>query len=142
MVERDTETAAAAADAIKVISQAAETATRTVAIAAAEAVKVANISSGVDHDLIVELKTKIEGIKDDIRDLKDGTSARIGILEAEKLNTKDSYPMLYKEGVEKCLNDHENRIRINTERITKIMTWGSAGVLILGVLEFLLSKFF
>jgi len=35
-----------------------------------------------DHDLLIVLKTKMEDLKQDIRDLKDGTSARITNHEA------------------------------------------------------------
>lgn len=34
-----------------------------------------------DHDLLVELRTEFRGMRTDIKDLKDGTAARLSILE-------------------------------------------------------------
>jgi hypothetical protein len=84
----------AAANAVAVVATAAKEAARTVADAAAQALKVTSATNGNDHDLIVELKTKIEGIRDDIKDLKDGTTEKIADheirltnLETEKTKT-------------------------------------------------------
>jgi len=132
--------AAAAAEATKTIAQAALEASKVVAQATAEAVKVREIKGADDHDLLIELKTRMEDLKIAIKELTDGTARRIDNLELNKLNLKDSYPFLYKAGVEKMLDDHENRIRINTGRITQIMTWGSAALILLGVVEFILSR--
>ena len=67
----------AAASAVEVIARAAADAGRVVSDAAAVAVGVLNTKGAGDHDLLIELKTKMEGLKDDIRDIKNGTSARI-----------------------------------------------------------------
>ena len=40
------------------------------------------------------------------------------------------------------VSDHEERIRNNSENITKIKTWGSAMIVIIGIIEFILMKFF
>lgn len=85
-----------------------------------------------------DLKTDL---KADIKDIKDGTTSRIEILERTKLNTCDSYPVLYKEGVEKQLKDHETRIRFNETNITRIVTIGGALLILVGVIEFLINKF-
>jgi len=128
-----------------VIADAALQATKLLASQAAEAQKVTTIKGQDDHDFLLtfssEVKTKLDTISGDIKDLKDGTTARIESLETEKLNIRDSYPVLYKEEVEKRFDDQEGRIRINTGRITQIMTWGSAFLLILTVGEFLLKTF-
>ena len=71
------------------ISKAAADAVQIIADAATEALKVTSIQQGNDHDLIVELKTKIEGIRDDIKDLKDGTTAKIAEHEL-RLNTLET----------------------------------------------------
>jgi hypothetical protein len=145
----------AADDAPKTISDAARAATSAIAEAAAAAVKVLSaqaadkesilnshiLSTGGDHDLLVQLNTKMTGLKDDIAELKNGTSSRIQQLEAEKLNTRDSYPVLYKAGVEEKLLDHENRIRSAETNITRILTWGLAGIMLIGVVEFAISNF-
>jgi hypothetical protein len=125
------EIATAASDAIKVISAAA-----------AEAVKVASKQDGSDHDLIIKLDTKMDSLSDQIRDLKDSNTRRIDSLEKEKLNTCDSYPVLYREGVEKTLADHESRIRVNTGRIIVICTVGSAVLIIMNVIMFIVNHWY
>ena len=83
----------AAAEAVHSIAAAAELAKATIANAAAEAVKVTssrNVDGVVDHDILIELKTKMDDLKDDIKDLKDGTSTQIAQHEiAIKKNTLD-----------------------------------------------------
>ena len=74
-----------------------------------------DISKMSDHDLLITMHEQIKGIKADIKELKDGTSIQ--------------------------LHDHETRIRNNETNITRIMTWGSAGVLILGIIQFIIGKF-
>lgn len=79
----------AAADAVQVVAAAAKEAARTVADAAASALKVTSAKDGNDHDLLIELKTKIEGIRDDIKDLSDGTTKQIADHET-RLNTLET----------------------------------------------------
>lgn len=140
----------AANEAVQVISDAAKIATAAIAEAALnatkllatnaqEAAKVVNIKGADDHDLLIKLDTKVEGIRGDIKELSDGTATRITALENDKLNKADAYPALYKTGVEKALQDHEDRIRINTGRIVQIMTWGSAGLILLGIAQFIIG---
>jgi autotransporter adhesin len=81
--------AESAAEAVKIVADAAKEAARTVADAASQALKVTSVKDGTDHDLIVELKTKIEGIRDDIKDLKDGTTEKIANHET-RLNTLET----------------------------------------------------
>jgi hypothetical protein len=64
-------------DAVRTIADAAAAATKVIAAAAAEAAKVVNVKSTTDHDLLIELKTRMDSLKDDIRDLKDGTTVKI-----------------------------------------------------------------
>jgi hypothetical protein len=80
----------AAQDAIKTIAKAAEEAAKVVANSAAEAVKVANAKNDGDHDILIVLKTKMEDLKADIKDLKDGTTTQIGDheLRIKKLENK------------------------------------------------------
>lgn len=91
----------AAAQAVKVISDASLTAAKGVAQAAADAakvvaeaaavsVKVLSIKNADDHDLLIELKTRMEGLKTDIKDLKDGTGVQLLDHEAriKKVETK------------------------------------------------------
>jgi hypothetical protein len=73
------------------IALAAKDAVSTIANAASEASKLVEEKHNRDHDLLVILNTKMEGIKNDISDLKDGTAHRIDELEKNKLNISDSY---------------------------------------------------
>lgn len=132
----------AAGEAVKAIARAAEEAAKVVANTAATTAKVVDTKTSGDHDLLIKVEVKLDALKDDIQKLSDGTAVRISNLEMVKLDAKDSYPFLYKDKVEERLADHESRIRINTERIIKIMTWGSAGIIIIGIIEFIISNFY
>lgn len=124
---------------LQLIADAALNATKLLATQTAEATKVRNEKGADDHDKIIEVLVKMDELKTDIKELSDGTTTRITNLENGKLNTCDSYPVLYKVAVEKMFDDHENRIRINTIKITQIMTWGSAAIIAIGIAEFLLN---
>lgn len=63
--------------AVVTISTAAAEATKVVASAAASAAKLVETRGSMDHDLLIELKTRLEALKNDIKDLKDGTSTQI-----------------------------------------------------------------
>lgn len=131
----------AAESATKLLATAAESATKLLASNASEALKVSNASNSGDHDILVVLKSKMEDLKVDIKDLKDNTAKRVDLLETNKLNIQDSYSVLYKHSVEKTQSDHENRIRDNEKNITRILTWGCAGVLLLGVIEMVVNHY-
>ena len=139
-IEAEEKIAQATKDAGTLLAKQAEDAIKVIAAAAAEALKVQNVKTEGDHDLIIKLDTKMDALSVDIKDLKEGTAERIANLELQKLNIQDSYPVLYKAGVEKMFDDHENRIRINTGRITQIMTWGAALMVMLGIAEFIISR--
>ena len=98
------------ATALQTISNAAEVALQTIASAALDANKLLaananeaakivhqqNIDHGSDHDLLTILNTKVEAIGADVKNLVTGTGKRLSDLENEKLNIRDSYPVLYK----------------------------------------------
>jgi hypothetical protein len=63
--------------AVITISTAAAEATKVIANAAAAASTLVETRSSLDHDLLIELKARMDGLKADIKDLKDGTSAQI-----------------------------------------------------------------
>jgi hypothetical protein len=74
----------AAKIALDVVSKASEEAAKVIANSASEAVKVISAKnlenydkSSKDHDILIELKTKMEDLKIDIKEIKDGTSAKI-----------------------------------------------------------------
>lgn len=67
------------------------------------------------RDLLIEMRTQIVAIRADIKDLKDGTSA--------------------------TLSDHETRIRAVEVKTTRVMTYGSAALVLLGIIEALAPSF-
>jgi hypothetical protein len=75
--EAKKEIATAAGEAAKVIAQAAAEATKVIASAAAESVKVANVQNSSDHDLLIELKTRMVGLKESVDSIQNGTSTQI-----------------------------------------------------------------
>ena len=154
-----TQTLATAAEkATAAIATAAEKATAAIATAALAATKLVSVNAAVaaavraeddkpsdrraniDHDLLVILDTKMEGLKDDIAVLSNMTSARIGVLERDKLDAKDAYPKVYKEQVEREMADHETRIRDTEKGVTRILTWGSALVMLVGIVELAFNR--
>jgi len=151
MVSHEQKIADAAATAMKVVADAAAKASEVVAQTAAEAIKTQKAEGANDHDVIVSLirsfadfkenvNEKFAEIKTDIKDLKDGTTSRIACLETEKLNIMDH--LNYKEDVDRTLKDHEIRIRKDTDKITRLTSYGIAGMFVIGVIEFLLSIYF
>lgn len=85
------------------------------------------VTSG-DHDLLTRLDTKVDQIQADVTVLKNQDRQNITQEQHQELCTKTT--------------DHEMRIRSNESNITKIMTWGSAGIILIGIIEFALNKYF
>jgi hypothetical protein len=85
-----------------------------------------------DHDLLIELRTEMRGVRDDIQKLTDGTASRLTALENDHV-TKESH------------QDHENRVR-NLERDRDNLKGKYAiiaflgTVLIASVISYLFSK--
>lgn len=136
LVNAKHEISAVSADAVKAIAVAAEAAGKVITTAANEASQVVvnnatqtakqlTVRGSDDHDRLVILDTKMDALSEQIKELKDNNAKRIDQLETEKLNCRDSYPVLYKKDIEEKLEDHENRIRVNTVRIITILTVGS-----------------
>jgi hypothetical protein len=128
----------AAALQIKAIADAAGQA-RTVVIAnASEAARIVSeksIDNSSDHNLLIRIDVKVDGLDTKIKELTTGTATRISALETGKLDVKDSYSAAHKEGVDKIQGDHETRIRDIDDKVKKVMTWGAAGLLGLGIAE-------
>jgi predicted transcriptional regulator len=78
-----------------------------------------------DHDLLIELKTIVHSIKDDIRDLKEGTTERISCLERDKADRKEM-----EELQTKVNKDIEIRVR-------RLESWGFIAIGALMIIEFL-----
>lgn len=83
-----------ASKALKLVANAADEAIKAVVNVASEAVK-ANARGGNDHDLLIKIATRMEGLKEDILDLKNDTSA----------NIKD-----LKNGTSANIENHEKRL--------------------------------
>lgn len=75
-----------------------------------------DISQMTDHDLLITMHEQIKGIKADIKDLKDGTSLKLA--------------------------DHESRLRRLEEKMTKVLTWGAVGLAAIGIIQFIIGKYF
>lgn len=120
----------AAGGAVRVIADAAQEAAKVVASAASEAMRLVNAKSLVganDHDILIELKTRMEDLKNAVKAISDRDE--LHITKAEFLEHL------------KADADHEIRIRKNTDDITKIVTWGTALLVFLAFLEFLVNHF-
>lgn len=107
-----------------------------------------------DHDLLVVLHTKLERVLVDLKEVKDNTVGRISVLEATKLDKTEAESMTKKAiaAADEIHEDHETRIRSLeksqsglSEQLsvlsTRIATYGSAALIILGIIQFLASKF-
>lgn len=64
-----------------------------------------------DRDLLIELKTQMAGVRDDIKDLKDNSSARIANIEQNSVSKI-------------VVDDHETRLRFLEK-----YTWITIGAL-------------
>lgn len=69
--------AIAAREAKQVVASDVSDATHLLANNAADAARVASTKNEGDHDLLIELRTEMKGLRTDIRELKDGTNDRI-----------------------------------------------------------------
>ena len=64
-----------------------------------------------DHDLLIELRTEMANVREDIKELKNNAIARISCLEAEKADRTD---------IEKL----QNKLNIDFERRVSILEKG------------------
>jgi ABC-type transport system involved in Fe-S cluster assembly fused permease/ATPase subunit len=108
----------ASEDAVRLIADAASLAAKVVLEAAAVAVKVVNAKDAEDHDLLIELKTIMDYVRSDIRDLTNGLSSKISELEKNKVDKKD-------------FEDLKNEIHTVREDRVKKLEDGYAQVIIL-----------
>jgi hypothetical protein len=60
-----------------------------------------------DHDLLIELRTEVQNIRNDIKELKDGVATRIASLETDKADRK-----VVEELQGKVNHDLEVRVRV------------------------------
>ena len=79
----------AASSAVRIIADAASQAAKVVSDAAAVSVKVLHEKNADDHDLLIELKTGMGYIRDDIKDLTSGITIKIEQLEKGKADREE-----------------------------------------------------
>jgi hypothetical protein len=77
-----------------------------------------------DHDLLVELRTEMKAVRADIKDLKDGTQARLSSLESDRVTQEEH-------------KDHENRLRKVENKITY---WAGGLVVLEAVLGYIIYQ--
>lgn len=106
ITEAKKEIANAAKEATGVIANAANEASKLIITASEAAAKVLTMEHRVDHDILITLVGKVDGLKDDIKGIK---------------------------------NDHETRLRNVEVKVTKIMTYGTAALLVIGLVHFLIQ---
>lgn len=123
--DRAVEKIAAAADkASSAIASAARDAATLLASQASSAAKVVDVKQGNDHDLLLEVKTIQNIMLLELREIKTGTSQRISELQQQKLDIEDSYPVVYKAGVDNsilCYGKQIAELEVSKIRITVLM---------------------
>lgn len=82
-------------------------------------------SLAVQTSETVNIKESIAEIKVDIKEIK------TGYITADQHRTLTD-----------CTEDHESRLRTVETNITRILTWGTAFVVLAGIVEFLIQKFY
>jgi di/tripeptidase len=145
---------AAAGEAVKAIASAANEARlvlNTNASEAAKALIARNSAEGSDHDVLIRLvgavanldknlSEKFAALKLDIKEITGNLSSRIDTLERNKLDIKESYPILYKNEDEKVRIEHTKRLEKLEDKILdfpliKKLVFGAAGVILLSFLS-------
>lgn len=106
------------------------------------------LDTSISQDLVVKftrleenVKLNFQQVKDAINALSDGTSHRIDLLETEKLNSRDSYCILYKAGVDEAIKELKVVSTNNSVWITRGLAGGSVIIFILGILQFVVNKY-
>lgn len=93
-----------------------------------------------DRDLLIELKTRMEGLESQIKDLNNNIVNRVTALENGKLDRGEATRMLT-DAIE-IHNGYEVRIRSVEKSISETMVsfrvWGTVAVVGLGILQFLI----
>lgn len=82
-----------------------------------------------DHDLLIELRTELKGVRTDIKTFSDDTKERLAALEVKKLNKEDFTKFILEDTKDK--DDKERRIRF-------LERWGWAAWGVIGFVEFAL----
>ena len=86
-----------------------------------------------DHDLLIELRTEVRGMREDIKQFNDDTKERLGGLDARKLE-KDEFGRFLIEDT-KLNDDHERRIRFLERWFWA--AWGAVTLIEFGIISYL-----
>jgi hypothetical protein len=125
----------AASSAVEVIADAASRAAKVVAEAAAVSVKVLHEKNADDHDLLIELKTGMAFIRDDIKELTSGITFKISELEKGKAD-KDAFDKLKTE----IHTVREARMRsLENKYANVIITLGLYTLAVLGMIALIVN---
>ena len=85
-----------------------------------------------DHDLLIELRTEMQNVRRDIKELNDGISSRVKTLETDKVDQKDIDVLIEK------VNDNEIRIRAleaaKSFYMTSMVIYTAIGVSMIGLI--------
>lgn len=84
-----------------------------------------------DHDLLIVIKTQLDQVKTDIKEIKDNTAVRIAALENEKVE-KEIFDRHAKEN-HASIQDHEKRIK-------RLERYGAFAAGILVILQIIFNK--
>lgn len=92
-----------------------------------------NQKKSSDHDLLIELRTEMQNVRNDIKELKDNTANRIVNLEKDKADRQ------VVDGLQKTVNEnHEVRIRkLEDSRsiyLTSMIIYNAVGVVMIGLI--------
>ena len=108
------------------IAEAAALAAKAIADAAAISVKVLSVKNADDHDLLIELKVGNQFIRDDIKSLSNGVTAKIEYLQENKADKKE-FDELYTE----IHTTREKRIRDLEDKTFNF--WIAFGFVLIGI---------
>lgn len=86
-----------------------------------------------DHDLLVELKTEMKGVRTDIKEIKDNSAERLNRLEDNKVDKKDFND--FKNHVERDYTTKES------SRIPFLLAYGFSGLILTGFIGALVAFF-
>lgn len=90
-----------------------------------------------ERDLLIELRTQMIAMREDLRELKIDSALRLKVVEEGKFDRHEAARL--KQEIDAVHDDHEMRLRANEKTITQIATWGAAGVLALQVTQFIVG---
>ena len=88
----------------------------------------------VDHDLIIKMDGKLDRVIIDVRELKDNLHSKVTLLEVNKYDKEPGYK--HEEEDKKFRDAVFTNFRTIEKRLVKIETWGTVGLVLLGIIQF------